>query len=492
MNTIAFPGNPYRAELKLFMGATVLAAPVAAIFALVALQQPIVMLVFPAAIAVALFLVVASKPVLAAYIFLAMQPFVGGIQRGVLTPVVRPSEALQAFLFLAVLAGALRRAWRGERLMIHITRLDRSLIGLAILGSLWPWFWMLARGQTPSSQDVFWSIVVWRLAALYAMFRWVVRTPAQVRMCIWIILTSASLLGLIALSQSLIGYHINGPWTLTEQTSDTLGRGGATLNSPIATGDFLAYSFGIALIWFLRHREPRRVIEACGVMILAGALGTGQFSAWFALLIIVGFIVVNEGQFRRLIRWLVPLAAVCAVVAWPVIATRLAGFGSGAGIPPSWLGRIDNLTNFYVPRMSGFRWVLGVRPDPVLQAPETWRDTIYLESGLLYFFWAGGIPLFIGFLWWIRNAFRHCRRVARERTDDIGVAALAARAALMALAVLTLIDMHLTMRGGADLLFALLGLSAILNVPVEEREPPPPDAIPLPRRTARTLERNVR
>jgi hypothetical protein len=489
---MTLPPNPYRTELRVFLLATLIAAPIAALFALVAMKQPMVLLVFPAAIAVAGFLVVAARPVLAAYLFLAFQPIIGGIDRGAITPIVRPSEALQGFLLAAVIFGALRRAWRGERLTIHITRFDRALIGLAVLGSLWPWFWMLARGSTPSMGDVSWSVVVWRLAALYAMFRWVVRTPKQVRTCLWIVLFVASFVAIIAISQALTGFRIGGPWTITEGSGETLGRGGATLNSPIATGDFLAYSMGIALVWFFRHREPRRLIAACGVVILAGALGTGQFSAWFALLIIGGFIVIYEGQFRHLVGWFVPIGAVCAIIAWPVITTRLAGFGSGFGIPPSWLGRIDNLTNFYIPQMSGFRWVLGVRPDPVLNAPETWRQTIYLESGYLYFFWAGGIPLFLGFLWWLRNAFRMTARVARARTDDIGVAALAARGALLALTVLTVIDMHLTMRGGADLLFALLGLTAILHIPVATCDTDHPKAIPLPSAAERALERNVR
>ena len=83
----------------------------------------------------------------------------------------------------------------------------------------------------------------------------------------------------------------------------------------------------------------------------------------------------------------------------------------------------------------------------------------------------GGVPLVVAFLWFLRHGFRHTKRVARERIhDDIGVAALATRAALWCIAILTLIDPHLTLRGGSDLFFCLLGLSANLLVP-PDRDP---------------------
>src|SRR6202043_1844551 len=148
-------------------------------------------------------------------------------------------------------------------------------------------------------------------------------------------------------------------------------------------------------------------------------------------------------------KWPAPLAIGGAVVAWPVLSTRLAGFG-GSGhalLPQSWRGRIDNLTNFYVPRLSGFHWVPGIRPNTVLPAPAAWRDVISLESGYLWLFWVGGIPLVLGFLWMLRNGFRLTRQVSKTRADDIGVAAVGARAALWCLLVLSLIDPHLTLRG---------------------------------------------
>jgi hypothetical protein len=439
---------------------------VAAIGGAAAVAGPVILL---ALAAMAMFVFVAARPIWAAYLYLAALPFIAGIDRDVLIPLVRPSEGLQAFLMAAVLAGVCGRCIRGDTLRVRITRLDRCIVALCLLGSLWPLIWVLTRGQTPTAADVFSTFTLWRLAALYALFRWVVRTSEQVRRCLWILVAGSCLLAVIALLQSLGLVTIGGLWTPTH-TTDAAGRGGATLSSSIAVGDYLAYSVAVVLVLYLRRAGPRLVLAAIAGILILGSLGTGQFSAWIAALIVVAIVAWHEGQLRRFPLWLVPVAALAVAVAWPVISTRLAGFGSGQGVPSSWLGRIDNLSNFYLPRLGGFNWVLGVRPDSVLPAPETWRDVIYLESGLLWFFWVGGIPLFLGFVWFVHAALRHTRQVARARADDIGVVALAARAALCSIVVLTVIDMHLTLRGGGDLFFILLGISANRLVPVPQPE----------------------
>src|ERR1700680_1588066 len=93
---------------------------------------------------------VSRRPVTAAYVFLATQPFVGGIDRGHLIPLLRPSEAIQAVLTAAVICGVLVRVARGERLSVRITKLDRAIVLLCVLSSIWPLFWMFARGRIPS------------------------------------------------------------------------------------------------------------------------------------------------------------------------------------------------------------------------------------------------------------------------------------------------------------------------------------------------------
>jgi len=422
----------------------------------------------------AAFVFIARRPVWAAYVFLATQPFIGGIDRGKLVPLLRPSEALQFFLTAAVLAGVAVRALQGERLSVRFTRLDRTIVVLAALSSIWPLFWMFARGRIPTSTDFFSTIVVWRLAALYALFRWVVKTPEHARRCMWTLLISAGMLAMLAMLDSLGIWRAGGIWAPAQSDGTSTGRGGATLNSAIAVGDYLAYALAVALVYLLRGRRPRLLVAGITGVVMLGILGTGQFSAWIAAFVVVIVVARAEGQMARLAAWMVPIGVLGALVAGPVVAQRLAGFSGPQGLPPSWLGRYDNLVHFFLPMLGNFRWVLGVRPDSVIPAPETWRDVIYLESGYLWFFWVGGIPLFLGFLWFARATFRHTKMVIARRDDDIEIAAVAARAALWSLMFLSIIDMHLTLRGGGDLFFILLGLSANLNVPepIPAAEPP--------------------
>ena len=429
----------------------------------------------------ALVVFVAMRPVWAAYIFLATQPFVGGIDRGQLIPLFRPSEAIQLILTTAVLLGVLVRVIRGEQLSVRFTRLDRAVALLAIVSSVWPLCWQFARGQIPSSADFQSTVVLWRLASLYALFRWVVRTREQARRCLWILLVSASFLALFAILDSLGIWHPGGPWTPALNGGPSPGRGGATLNSAIAVGDYLSYSLGVALVYLLRGRQPRLLVAgACGIIVV-GILGTGQFSAWISMVIVIVVVARAEKQMARLIKWVGPAAVLAALVAGPVISQRLAGFNGASGLPQSWVVRWSNVTTLYLPRLAGFRWVFGVRPDTTLIPPETWRDIVYLESGYLWLFYVGGIPLVVAFIWFLRRGFAHTKNVIARRHDDISVAAVATRGALWCLAILSIIDPHLTLRGGADLFFCLLGLSANLNVPLPPPAPRPevPRARPL-------------
>ena len=267
--------------------------------------------------AMALFVFVAARPIWAAYLSLAALPFIGGIDRGVLIPLVRPSEGLQAYLMAAVLGGVCYRCIGGDSLRVRITQLDRTIVALCLLGSLWPLTWVLARGQSPTATDVFSTFTLWRLAGLYALFRCVVRTSEQVRRCLWILLAGSCVLAVMALLQSLGLVTIGGLWTPTH-TTDATGRGGATLSSAIAVGDYLAYSVAVVLVLYLRRAGPRLALAAIAGVLILGSLGTGQFSAWIAVFIVVTIVVLHEGQLRRFPLWLGAVAILAAAVAWPV------------------------------------------------------------------------------------------------------------------------------------------------------------------------------
>ena len=85
---------------------------------------------------------------------------------------------------------------------------------------------------------------------------------------------------------------------------------------------------------------------------------------------------------------------------------------------------------------------------------------MWIESGYTWLLWGGGIPLLGAYVWFVVVALRESgrrgpapyRRASRHRPD--------ARRRLAADIVLMIFDPHLTYRGAADALFALLACCA--------------------------------
>jgi protein-S-isoprenylcysteine O-methyltransferase Ste14 len=103
-----------------------------------------------------------------------------------------------------------------------------------------------------------------------------------------------------------------------------------------------------------------------------------------------------------------------------------------------------------------------VRPSarvPIGNAPEPF---VYIESGYTWLLWVGGVPLLVGFITFLVTNLRATRRRAQQN-DQIGVASTAAFVSLSVVAVLTVLDPHLTLRGSGDLLFVLLALAHVVN-----------------------------
>lgn len=405
---------------------------------------------------------VALRPVAAAYVYTATLPFLAGIDRGRLLPLVRPNEALLAILVTGVACGAYLRFLRGDEVHLRLRPLDIPLGVFVLFSTCWPAAWLLLRGIVPSGGDLAALLPISKLVGLLVLVRTTVRTDEQLLRLGRLVTWPAAVIGVIAVLQTLafppLVAVLSTYWLEAGlDPSEATARGSTTLGSSIATGDYVILALALVLGLMVRGAVSRREAGIVGLPLVAGALASGQFSTWASATVVTTAMLYLYPELRRLGLRMLPVVVVGALVGMPALVLRLSEFTSGLGVPSSWLGRWDNITNFYLPALGDFRWVLGVSPNSVLQAPETWREEIYLELGYLQFLWVGGLPLLAAFGWLSVGVLRYARRCA-HRADVAGAYGSALWAAWWMVLLLSVIDIHLVLRGAGDLLFLFLAV----------------------------------
>jgi hypothetical protein len=429
-----------------------------------ALAGPVVVL------GVALVLVLALcayRPVVGTYLYLATLPFIAGFERGAI-PLLRPNEALLLLVLGGALLGAYVRHLVGTPVRLRFRpAVDAPLAAFVLLCTAWSLASLLLRGEVPREDELLALLPVVKLAAVFLLVRMTVLDQQQLVRVMRIIIWSAFGIAVIAIAQTLRVPPVLdflSTYTPAEQTSEIAERGTTTLASSIGTGDVIAIGLVLVIACGVRELLGRRERLVAGLVLAAGVLAAGQFSTWIAALVAAALILHQYPQLRRRAVRFLPVAGVAVLVGAPALIGRLESFGEGYGVPRSWLGRWDNLTTFYVPSLfDGGGFLIGVSPDSVLPAPETWRELIYLESGYLQFLWIGGLPLLAGFVWLSIAVLRRCADLA-GRPDALGACASTLSVAWWMVILLSVIDPHLFLRGGGDLLFALL---AIVSGPLD-------------------------
>ncbi len=417
-----------------------------------------------------LFVAVVLRPATGAYVLLATTPLLVGMDRGLVLPLLRPSEALVLLVGAALVARGIVRSVSGERPRARVTRIDVALAVVAFTSSVTPLLWMVARSRAISADDVLYALALWKFFGIYLVVRCSIRTEAQVRRCLWLSMGAGSVVALVAVLQALQLFGVPGLLAgyyapFADEQALGINRGTSTLASSIATGDVMAFNLAIAVGWLLRGGSRRGLLVAAAALFVVGGFASGQFSGVIALVVVLGALGLLTGQLGRIVRTALPVALVSGLAMQPVVERRLSGFDSAQGLPASWLGRLENLRTFFWPELfSNFNFVLGVRPSARIPAPELWRQYVWIESGHTWLLWNGGIPLFVAFFVFLWTSLRVTARAARIRSDAVGVAAIASFASLVVLAVLMVLDPHLTLRGSADLLFSLLALATTAGV----------------------------
>jgi hypothetical protein len=458
----AFLHRPARPRPSLILPGVAAAAVLAGTLAAVAPPK----LTFAAAFALALVLAVALHPPVAAYALLAATPLVAGLDRGLVVPLLRPHEALAALVVVGLVAHVVLRAAVQEpaRLRLSFGRVDAAILLLAVTSSVVPLIVMVVRQRPIVQDDVLYALQIWKYYAVFLIVRMSITTTLQVRRCLWLTLAAAAVVALVAIAQVAgapgIG-SITRHFEPESVNSPQLERGTSTLASSIAVGDVMVFSLAIAAGLLLQGDRRRLRLAALGLLFVFGTVATGQFSAIIA--IVVGVLAFGwlTGRLSRAILAFVPVGGVAALLLRPVIEARLSGFHGGSTLPASWQVRLDNVTTHFWPVLQqGYNWVTGVRPLARIDGPRfSGIDFIWIESGYIYLLWTGGIAFLLAFVWYAWVALRTVAAIARRRTDAVGVAAGASFTALVVTVVLMTLDPHITLRGSADLSFALLALA---------------------------------
>lgn len=452
---------------------TGLIAVVALAVALVA--GPLAAIAGPVAVVIAVGVgvvgLVAWRPVLATYLYLATLPFIGGIERGTLVPLLRPNEALLVLLMAGAMAGGYVRAMRGAPLRLRLRPLDLSIAAFVLLATVWPISSMLLRGMPPTAADVAAVLPACKLAVLFLLVRTTVCTPTHVLWCIRLIIGGAVGIATVAVLQTLgIGpvLALLDTWWAIDPAVSLDARGTATLTNAIATGDYILIGLTLLITSWVRGLLGRWTRLGAVLVLAAGLLAAGQFSTWLGALVVGVWLVWRLRTVRLSALRLAPILAITALVGSPAVLGRLEEL-SGGSVPQSWLVRRYNLTHIYLPELvENGRFLIGVSPNSVLVPPDTWREVVYLESGYLQFLWVGGVPLLVGFVVLSWAVLGLTRRLS-SRTDGVGAGASALAVVWWMVVFLSLLDSHLLMRGPGDLIFILLGILAGRAVQEDDR-----------------------
>jgi hypothetical protein len=419
-----------------------------------------------AVVALPVFLGIAVRPQMGAYLYLVATPLIVGIARGDTLPVLRPNEALFALIVLALAARAFFIMLQGQQYRLTLNRIDLALVLMAFCASVLPLSLRYGRGQPISTDDLLYAVVLWKYFIVYRVFLQAVSTPSQATVCLWLSLTSAVVVALVAILQvsGLRGVpeflHAYYGQPFGGSSGVVTERGTSTVASSLGVGNIMVMNLAIVTALLPTKQRERGLLVAAGGVFILGCIATGQFSVFIGLVVAVLALGVITGRLHRLLLVVVPTTALAAFLLWPVIAQRLGGFETLSGLPPSWMTRLDNLQRFVWPELfADLNWLFGVRPAARLPAPEPWREWVYIESGYTWLLWTGGVPLFTAFAFFVWTALKDLWHVGRERADSVGIAAAASFSWLVTMATLMLFDPHLTMRGSADLFFPLLALS---------------------------------
>jgi hypothetical protein len=347
---------------------------------------------------------------------------------------------------------------------LRVTGVEVSMVLLAIFSSVVPLAWMTLRQQAVTADDFLYALVLWKYLGVYLLIRLSVSSDQQIRRCLWISVGTAGVVAVLAILQSLALFGV--PRILAiyyppfGYASGASARGSSTLALPAATADIMLYNLAIVSGLWMQSRRHRYLLAPMAALLLLGALSAGEFSSAIGLVVAVVSIAVVTNS-ARLLKIFLPAGLVASQVLQPVFAARLSGFQSVTGLPVSWVGRLQDLQNYFLPQLfSNWNILLGVRPSARIAVASRGAGYVWIESGYTWLLWGGGIPLLASFIFFVLATARRGWQAAHRNAGAASVAGIATFVAIIVTTVLMTFDPHLTYRGSGDLLFVLIALSA--------------------------------
>lgn len=420
-------------------------------------------------------------PPLAAYLAIGLTPLTVSLNLGHALPLIRPNEAIDLLLGAALVTRGLAVVRSGKLPRLRLTRVEAAMVAMAVTNSVVPLLWMAARKEAITQDDLLYALVMWKLLGLYVLVRGSVSTDQQIRRCLWISVTVACVVAVVALMESLA---LAGVPRLLQQffeaynsaTGPAGGRGSSLLGMPAATADLMIFNLAVISGLWTRYHQHRLMLGTAALLMVFGVISAGEFTSAIGLVVGVVCIALVSGS-PKLLGLFAAATAIGTVILWPVVSQRLLGFQSASGLPVSWLDRLYNLRTYFWPTLfSDWNWLLGVRPSARIAAPSLAGAYVWIESGYTWLVWGGGIPLLASYALFTLVTAREAFQAVRTGRDARSVAGVAVFTAAIVLSVLMILGPDLTYRGSADDFFFLIALAAARSpraapVPVALRRP---------------------
>lgn len=412
---------------------------------------------------------VALRPRLGGLVLAGVVPLTSGLGPGFPIPHVRVSEALVGLVGVTVLVSVRPR---------DAVRWQAVEWWLLAYGVAWAVFGVVdAHSLRQHLQIADWGTVFGQLQffLLYRAVRVALRTRADRRLALWVVLLSSALASLLAVLEELrlpgVGNFIATITGGLAIGAGTAGGAPTTVGGILrATGPFDNWAalagyllpvllVLVALAMARRWGRPFRWFALAGVLGALAFVLTAEQSA--IVCFVVGAVVLAK-RFgaRRVVPWMVLAVAVGAAILGPFLAERIASeLGGGAGT-----GRMA-----WVPQTLSFRWsiwtgqylpAIGARPfagyGVILPPTIRWP---YPESQYVSFLVEGGIPMVAAFFGTVGAVLAGTVRAARSADPVDRALGSAMTVAVVSMLVMNVMWPFLSNGGMPQVLWVLLALT---------------------------------